>query len=269
MGILALGLAGFVVANLSGCSTSSSSMGFGKGDAAPKRYSVDIAKIPNAKPKTEPRSRYGNPSSYVVQGKRYYVLNDAVGYNRTGIASWYGTKFHGKLTSNRERYDMFAMTAASTTLPLPTYVRVTNLTNGESVIVRVNDRGPFLSNRLIDLSYAAAKKLDYTAKGTAMVRVTAINPTTWSGRQPITVHPAKHPKLYLQLGAFASRANAEHLSQQLAHYTRSPTRIETSQRHNQPIYRVQIGPLLNTAEADRIQMTLAENNMGNAISVVK
>ena len=125
----------------------------------PPSKNIDVTQIPNAVPKAEPKSQYGNPSSYTVNGKTYYVLKNAQGYDKKGIASWYGTKFHGQLTSTREPYNMYAMTAASTELPLPTYVRVTNLENGRQVIVKVNDRGPFDKDRIIDLSYVAAKKL--------------------------------------------------------------------------------------------------------------
>ena len=127
-------------------------------DSAPTG-NFDASRVPDAKPRKLPKSRYGNPKSYVVFGKRYHVLNSAEGYNKRGIASWYGTKFHGQLTSSREPYNMYAMTAASPNLPIPTFVRVTNLENGRTIIVKVNDRGPFASNRIIDLSYAAAKKL--------------------------------------------------------------------------------------------------------------
>lgn len=155
---------------LTGCST------MGSGDGGPNGH-FDASKVADATPKVEPLSKYGNSPSYVVAGHRYYVLQDAKGYDKVGTASWYGTKFHGKYTSSREPYDMFSMTAASTTLPIPTYVRVTNLDNGRSAVVKVNDRGPFKSSRLIDLSYAAASKLGYTGSGTAKVRVTAIDPT--------------------------------------------------------------------------------------------
>lgn len=129
-------------------------------------------------PISEARNRYTNPSTYIVAGKRYHVLKSAKGYDKVGYASWYGKKFHGKRTFNNERYNMYGMTAASTTLPIPSYVRVTNLKNGHSAIVKINDRGPFKSNRIIDLSYAAAKQLGYTGSGTALVRVTAVDTST-------------------------------------------------------------------------------------------
>ena len=126
-------------------------------------------------PKKEKYSKYGNPKSYKVFGIKYYTLKTHIGYSETGIASWYGKKFHGKLTSTREVYDMYDITAAHKSLPIPCYVRVTNLSNNKSLIVRVNDRGPFKKGRIIDLSYAAAKELDMIDKGTANVFVESIN----------------------------------------------------------------------------------------------
>lgn len=126
-------------------------------------------------PKKENYSKYGNPKSYKVFGVRYKTLNTHIGYSEEGIASWYGKKFHGKLTSTREVYDMYELTAAHKSLPIPCYVEVTNLINRKTIIVRVNDRGPFKKGRIIDLSYAAAKKLDIIEKGTAKVHVKAIN----------------------------------------------------------------------------------------------
>ena len=132
--------------------------------------------MPDAIPRVEPRSIYGNPPSYEVFGKRYYVMASSVGYVERGVASWYGPGFHKELTSVREPYDMYGMTAAHKTLPLPAYVRVTNLQNGRSCVVRVNDRGPFVGNRIIDLSYTAAAKLDMLRDGTAMVEVRVLQP---------------------------------------------------------------------------------------------
>jgi rare lipoprotein A len=137
--------------------------------------------VPDAVPKIEPRSRYGNPPFYEVFGRRYYVLSSSSAYVERGVASWYGPGFHEIRTSTREPYDMYGMTAAHKTLPLPAYVRVTNLQNGRSVVVRVNDRGPFVSNRIIDLSYTAAAKLDMLRNGTAMVEVRSIDPSIPAG----------------------------------------------------------------------------------------
>ncbi len=133
--------------------------------------------VPDAVPRIEPRSRNGNPPFYDVFGKRYYVLSSSVGYWERGVASWYGPGFHKVRTSTGEPYDMYGMTAAHKTLPLPAYVRVTNLQNGRSVVVRVNDRGPFVGNRIIDLSYTAAAKLDMLRNGTAMVEVRTLEPS--------------------------------------------------------------------------------------------
>ena len=133
--------------------------------------------IPEVVPRIEPRARSGNPPFYDVFGKRYYVLSSSVGYRERGVASWYGPGFHKVRTSIGELYDMYGMTAAHKTLPLPAYVRVTNLQNGRSVVVRVNDRGPFVGNRIIDLSYSAAAKLDMLRNGTAMVEVRTIDPS--------------------------------------------------------------------------------------------
>jgi rare lipoprotein A len=130
--------------------------------------------VPDMVPRSEPRSRTGNPPFYDVMGKRYFVLSSSVGYVERGVASWYGPGFHKVRTSTGETYDMYAMTAAHKTLPLPAYVRVTNLQNGRSIVVRVNDRGPFVGNRIIDLSYTAASKLDMLRNGTAMVEVRSL-----------------------------------------------------------------------------------------------
>jgi rare lipoprotein A len=145
-------------------------------DNGPAAPPIDVSKIPEPVPKSEPRSRYGNKDNYEVLGKTYRVLPDGRGYVERGIASWYGNKFHGYMTSSFEKYDMYAFSAAHKTLPLPSYARVTNLDNGKSVVVRVNDRGPFHENRVIDLSYAAAVKIGVWPKGTGLVEVRAIDP---------------------------------------------------------------------------------------------
>lgn len=137
---------------------------------------VDLDAIPDAEPRQEPRARSGNPREYEVMGRRYRTLQRSTGYDEEGVASWYGEEFHGRPTSSGEPYDMYAMSAAHRTLPLPTYVEVTNLDNGRRVVVRVNDRGPFHDDRLIDLSYAAAYRLRMIGTGTARVRVRAVGP---------------------------------------------------------------------------------------------
>ncbi|XCJ81473.1 septal ring lytic transglycosylase RlpA family protein [Salinicola endophyticus] len=140
----------------------------------------DVSQVPDAVPKVEPRSRSGNRPTYRVWGKTYHVLNDPSGYVAEGRASFYGTKFQGYDTASGEPYDMYKMSAAHRSLPLPTYARVTNLDNGRQVIVRINDRGPFHDDRLIDLSYAAAARLDILGHGTGRVRVEAIDPVVWA-----------------------------------------------------------------------------------------
>ncbi|MDU9403647.1 septal ring lytic transglycosylase RlpA family protein [Pseudomonas sp. zfem004] len=153
-------------------------------DGAPW-WDVDVNKIPDATPTVHTGNYKANP--YTVLGKTYYPMQDSRNYRAEGTASWYGTKFHGQNTANGELYDLYGMSAAHKTLPLPAYVRVTNLANGRSVILRVNDRGPFYSDRIIDLSYAAAKKLGYAESGTAHVRVEGIDPQQWwaqRGQQP-------------------------------------------------------------------------------------
>ncbi len=146
---------------------------------------VSVELIPEPVPVAEPRSKYGNPESYVERGQRYWVMPSSEGYVAEGKASWYGKKFDGKRTSSGETYNMYDMTAAHTTLPLPTYVQVTNLSNGRKVIVRVNDRGPFIKNRLIDLSFAAASKLDMVTAGTAAVEVKVLDPRDYQPREMV------------------------------------------------------------------------------------
>ncbi len=157
----------------------------------PPDFYVDETKIPNAVPRPEPLAKYGNMAFYHVYGKRYYVMKSSRNYQASGTASWYGTKFHAQRTSSGERYNMLAMTAAHKTLPLPTYVEVTNLRNKRHVIVKVNDRGPFSGNRLIDLSYVAAKKLGMIGHGTTPVHIRAINVDP---KPSMPWHPTWHAK---------------------------------------------------------------------------
>lgn len=243
------------------------------GDGAPPAPR-DVSDIPNAVPKHEPLSRYGNPESYVVFGKRYYVMNDGSDYAERGIASWYGTKFHGRRTSSGESYNMYAMTAAHKTLPLPTYVRVTNLENRRSVIVKVNDRGPFHDNRIIDMSYAAASKLGMLAKGTALVEVRTIEPegteenqryvaadnTQVSVAASADTHTpvARSEKFYIQVGAFSSLDNAERIRARLDKIENKYARISQAVVDNTTLYRVRIGPLEDVNTADRIVTQLPE-----------
>ncbi len=227
----------------------------------PPRKHVDVASVPDAVPRVEPKSRYGNPRSYKVYGKRYYPLRTSNGYRERGIASWYGSKFHGRRTSSGEAYDMYAMTAAHKTLPLPTYARVTNLENGRSVVVRVNDRGPFHDNRLIDLSYTAAWKLGILAKGTGYVEVLALDPRS---PQPVSVAkssprtPTGPVRLYLQTGSFSVRANAEQMKWRMQNVSGGPVSIDPVQIGGRVTYRVRVGPIANVTKADRLAQQISD-----------
>lgn len=239
-------------------------------DGAPSG-SVDVSRIPDAVPRVEPRSRYGNSPTYEVNGHVYHVRQTSRGYVARGIASWYGTKFHGRTTSSGEPYNMYAMTAAHRTLPLPTFVRVTNLDNGRSVVVKVNDRGPFVKNRLIDLSYAAARKLGVVATGTAPVEVRAIDPRhpRQASATPAALHPPAHRvHLYVQVGAFIDRMNAERLYQRLERMPLARVQIQRGVSKQRTIYRVRIGPLANVDEADRLSDALARRGLRDTRIVV-
>ena len=214
-----------------------------------------IATLPEPVPKAEPRSLYGNKSPYTVLGQTYRVLPSARGYDERGIASFYGNKFHGYKTSNLEDYDMYQFTAASKVLPLPSYARVTNLANGKSVIVRVNDRGPFHENRIIDLSYAAAVRIGVWPKGTGLVEVQGIDPSAPGGEPPAphtVTADAGSPGIYLQVGAFSDPANAERVAAQLRQANFAPVQVEQVQVNGRTIRRVRVGPLDGVDRADQV-----------------
>ncbi|HEY0635752.1 MAG TPA: septal ring lytic transglycosylase RlpA family protein, partial [Gammaproteobacteria bacterium] len=186
-----------------------------------------------------------------------------------GIASWYGTKFHGRRTSSGEPYDMYKMSAAHKTLPIPCYARVTNLETGRSVIVRVNDRGPFHDNRIIDLSYAAANRIGISGKGTGLVEVRAVSSATDTtpatlATDDATTPTASHgaPRLYLQVGAFVSRGNADQLRSRLAGNQIPYTSVQEGSRPEGPVYRVRVGPLSGTDEADTLAARITELGFG-------
>jgi rare lipoprotein A len=309
------GLSPFLLLGLlSGCAAT--------GDKATDNFSDSIY-VADAMPKVEPKSKYGNPESYVVFGKRYYTKGSSKGYVERGLASWYGKKFHGRRTSSGELYNMYAMTAAHKTLPLPCYARVTNMANGRSAVVRINDRGPFHGSRIIDLSYSAARKLGVVAKGTAMVEVRAIDPRqpkadlqnsflasgdgsseAWTpreqkavvaqesrktykrvspaetaetgvakvedtpgptGSEPTVAATHSEPKsekdagssMYLQVGAFGSRLNAEQLRSQLVSQIAEQVRVRTSNDAGTPWYKVQVGPLQSRKSANDLSQRLA------------
>jgi rare lipoprotein A len=229
----------------------------------PPRHWVDVSKIPDAKPEPLPKSRYGNPTSYHVLGKTYHVLPTAKDYKERGIASWYGRKFQGQLTSTRERYDMLAMTAASPVLPIPSFVRVTNLKNGRSVVVKVNDRGPFAQNRILDLSYAAAKKLGYEKTGTAYVEVAALD-------VPRPKPLAGEPKLYLQIGAYKNRAQAESIGLKIEKKLhRAYSHIEEATVNHRTWYRLQLGPIEQVSAADKVHEQVHSLGYTDAYTVIR
>ncbi|MEA3273961.1 MAG: septal ring lytic transglycosylase RlpA family protein [Pseudomonadota bacterium] len=333
---LVLVIAG-LLALLSGCSST------GGKDSAPGNP-PDLSDVPDAVPKVEPKSKYGNPKSYVVFGKRYHTKPSSEGHVEQGLASWYGKKFHGRKTSSGERYDMYAMTAAHKSLPLPTYARVTNLKNGRSAVVKINDRGPFHGKRIIDLSYAAAHKLGVVSKGTALVEVQAIDPrrpdidrrehnlfvdsdgdsATGSSRasepvlvtenrtstetrrnassqsvglvaqkaEPAEKKPSSSPDkapirvarpdtastpdpkvataseeaasarsagsiLYLQVGAFGERTNAEQLRRQLVDQLAEQVQVRTGDGGKAALYKVRVGPFDSRQKAHKVSEQLA------------
>ena len=220
------------------------------------------------------KAKYGNPKSYVVNGERYYVMESAKGFAERGIASWYGPNFHGKRTSSGVTYDMHAMTAAHRTLPLPTRVKVENLSNGKSVVVLVNDRGPFAKNRVIDLSYAAAKKLDMVGPGTAEVEVTALTgpgdtrATVRAIPLPAPAAPDEGGEIFLQLGSFSNEINAINLRSRLNSDKEQAIVISSIETGSGTFYRVRVGPLLDVNEALAIQRRLRDKGYGETRIVV-
>ena len=236
----------------------------GAGVPAPPR---DLASIPDAVPREEPRSRYGNPETYEVFGRRYKVMKSAKGHVERGLASWYGPGFHSERTSSGEPYDMYSMTAAHKTLPIPAYVRVTNLENGRSVVVRVNDRGPFVGDRIIDLSYTAAWKLDMLRAGTAKVEIRVLEPGRRAPPPPVvasvpppavaSVPPPVAPApgggaRMLQVGSFGSRANADALASRLKASGIDGASISEADVGGRRLYRVRVGPVADAAQAAQL-----------------
>lgn len=219
-------------------------------DRPPEHLPVDPDSVADAVPRHEPLSATGN-RPYTALGKRYHPLASAAGYVKRGTASWYGRKFHGRRTSSGEPYDMFAMTAAHPVLPLPSYVRVTNLDNGKSVVVRVNDRGPFLHGRIIDLSYMAAHKLGIAGPGTGRVEVRVLEPdgpaqsvvqeNAGAGRAASPGLSAGR-KIMIQIGAYSKHANAHQVRERLEQAGYRVAVRYGAQGREAPLYRVQVGP---------------------------
>jgi len=223
---------------------------------------ANAAAVPDAVPRPEPRSAHGNPPFYDALGRRYSVLASADGYTERGVASWYGPSFHGGSTSSGEPYDMYAMTAAHKTLPLPTYARVTNLKNGRSIVVRINDRGPFVANRLIDLSYSAALRLDMIREGTTLVEVRALTPGMPDNLTRGTQSPPS--TLYVQAGAFADERNAERLLARLQAAGLPGAFVALPAVGRQPLYRVRLGPVASVAQFDELSARLATLGIADA-----
>ncbi|HET7842885.1 MAG TPA: septal ring lytic transglycosylase RlpA family protein [Xanthomonadales bacterium] len=237
----------------------------------------DVSRVPEPVPRAEPRAAYGNKSPYTVLGRTYQVMPSSRGYVERGTASWYGTKFHGRLTSSREPYDMYQLTAAHKTLPLPTFARVTNLDNGRSIVVRINDRGPFHEGRIIDLSYAAAIKLGIHVRGTGRVEVRAIDPgDPDSSRESLAAivppprqapRPAAAPaptgtvaargeSVLFQVGAFADKDNAKRLADRLEDADIDDVSIDRERVSGRRVYRVRVGPVRGR-DAGSVQSRLA------------
>ena len=239
-------------------------------DSAPLSPPTNIHTTPDAIPQIEPKSAYGNPAFYEVFGKRYYVQNTSVGYKEQGYASWYGTKFHGNRTSSGEPYDMYLMTAAHTSLPLPTYARVTRMDTGDAIIVKINDRGPFHDDRIIDLSYAAAARLGILQEGTGWVEVEALNPANWSSptqqvalmtTQALASAPATtdvNHQFFLQVGAFSNMQYASALVDTLQPFAQHNIMIEAATPNIQPFYRVRIGPFDDVGTAQYLAQEIAQ-----------
>jgi len=222
----------------------------------PSASDLKAADVADAVPRTEPLARYGNHSPYEVFGRTYTVLPSSKGYHKQGVASWYGSKFHGRRTSSGEPYDMHLATAAHKSLPLPTYAEITNLDNGRKVIVKINDRGPFKDDRLIDMSYGAALRLDMIPTGTARVDVRVIDVLADPGRQEALVATrADTPTdsgdgsgTWLQVGAYGQSSGAQKLAGQLERADLFPVSIHNTDN----LFRVWLGPYLSSVEVESV-----------------
>ncbi len=241
-----------------------SSGGYYSDDRPPASLPVDPDSVADAVPRHAPLSASGN-QPYTVFGKKYRPLASARGYVRQGTASWYGSKFHGRRTSSGERYDMFAMTAAHPLLPLPSWVRVTNLENGKSVVVKVNDRGPFLHNRIIDLSYMAAYKLDIAGHGTGRVEVRVVEA---QGAADVDDGGQSGEEILIQVGAYTLRENARTMHQllQRAGYQVAPL-VDNLHGGERWVYRVRVGPFPSREQADAAREKL-ESLLGQAVAMI-
>ena len=238
------------------------------GTLPPSSSSQKLGEEPT--PKLEPLSPYGNPLSYEVEGITYHVLQSAHGYKEQGVASWYGNPFHGQRASSGETYNMYEISAAHKTLPLPSYAKVTNLENGRSITVRINDRGPFVKNRLIDLSYAAAKRLDIIQKGTALVEVTAIIPGEVPSNGSSLPTQRNCPiKLFVQVGAFGHEANAQKLADRLLGLNFQQAFAIEIDDGSAATHKVRIGPLASVEEIDQTITELEKVGFLNSRSIIE
>ncbi len=265
-----------------------------KGDGPPSTPPGDLTGTPDAVPKVEP-VRAANQKSYVVFGKRYYPMSSNAGYREKGVASWYGKQFHGNPTATGEKYNMYAMTAAHKTLPLPSYVEVRNLDTGRKIVVRVNDRGPFHGDRIIDLSYAAASKLGIVGKGTGRVEVVAVDARNYPATQYVEKTPTVKvtpvpkiqpttsvamtkvspisttmaPSVYLQIGTFSSLARAESLMKDVARHVSSPVFLMPLYQSTGALYRVRVGPLASVDASEELARTLQSLGVRDSHAVVE
>ncbi len=268
-----LGTALLLVTSLAACASN------GPQRSAPPQRAISSS--PGTASTLPPRSDRGNPPFYEVFGRRYHVLPTSAGYVQRGVASWYGRDFHGLSTSSGETYNMHAMTAAHTTLPLPTWVEVTNLENGKRVVVKVNDRGPFVDNRLIDLSYAAATALDMVRAGTTRVEVRAIAPPLDTFRTETTAAAVPLPlsapagvaalpteRMFVQIGAFSQPENAERLVARLrASGFANPT-VVSQPDNRRVLHRVRLGPISDATEFDQLNARLRSIGVSGSQLVV-
>lgn len=268
---------------VSGCQTAKTSRYTQAQDSAPT-FASNVIPAVKPVPKYEPYHQF-TLRPYEVFGKRYYPLSTGKGYEKQGVASWYGQKFHGHLTSNGETYNMFAYTAAHKTLPLPSYLKVTNLENNRQVIVRVNDRGPFHDNRIVDLSYAAAIQLGYQNKGTANVKIEVIHfdqdnnvtvgnqatqsyneysgiiDTPTEATSPQNTEPK--PGFYVQVAALSDKKRAESIGHVLSALYQVNAQITTVAN----VHKLRLGPLTDKTISELLLEELRENGYPQAYSI--
>lgn len=247
-------------------------------DRAPT-HRQDLSSIPEVVPEPISRTMAGNRSPYTVLGKSYRVLPTEEGYSERGVASWYGEKFHGHKTSNGEVFDMYQASAAHKSLPIPSFLRVTNLDNNRSIIVRVNDRGPFHSDRIVDLSYGAAVKLAYADRGTARVQLESIVVNGAMGDRSVVAATVAAPEVlslnssenrYLQVGAYSELSAARKVSTRVEGLTNLPVIIRSvSTGNNRTLHRVRVGPISDPGQIQRLSQSVVAANLGSPYTVTE